>query len=633
MPKKIALKFFERYASKWVVLSIDIILVCISFILAYSVRFNASLNFDLDNLYYQIPFIACIALISFLIVGSYRGIVRHTGTRDAFNVFLGVSLLFLTAISIVLINNLFAFIPRFTIPLSILIIHYLISILALVISRYVFKAFFKMISTKLSKSSNVLIYGSGDSGLATYEALDRDTKHQYNVLGFIDDNEKKSGKKINQVKIYNRKIINKEFIENKQIDDVIISIQNIKSEKLLFITDTLLDLGVKVKIVPPISKWIDGDLEANQIKTVKIEDLLNRKPISIENPIVKKDVNNKVILVTGAAGSIGSEISRQLSAYQHEHLVLIDQAESALYDLQQELVQKGRQNITSIVADVRDETRMSKIFEQYKPQKVFHAAAYKHVPLMEMTPYEAVKINIAGTKNIADLSIKHQVERFVMVSTDKAVNPTNVMGATKRVAEMYISCLSNDTSHHTKFTITRFGNVLGSNGSVIPLFKRQIENGGPLTVTHKDITRYFMTIPEACCLVLEAGTMGNGGEIYIFDMGKSVKIYEIAKRMIHLSGLKFPEDIDIKITGLRPGEKLYEELLADGENTAPTYHEKIMIAKNQVIDTLFIRHKIAELCVNNKNHDNQKTVQLIKEIVPEYISKNSIYEKLDAKVL
>ncbi|MCG8183426.1 polysaccharide biosynthesis protein [Tenacibaculum piscium] len=633
MPKKIALKFFERYASRWIVLSIDIILVCISFILAYSVRFNASLNFDLNHLYYQIPFIACIALISFLIVGSYRGIVRHTGTRDAFNVFLGVSLLFLTAISIVLINNLFAIVPSFTIPISILIIHYLISILALIISRYIFKAFFEMISTELSNTSNVLIYGAGDSGLATYDALNRETKYSYKIIGFIDDNEKKAGKKINQVNIYNRKVINKEFIENKQIDEVIISIQNIKSEKLLYLTDTLFDLGVKVKIVPPISKWIDGDLEANQIKTVKIEDLLNRKPISIENPIVKKDVNNKVILVTGAAGSIGSEISRQLSAYQHKHLVLIDQAESALYDLQQELIQKGRQNITSIVADVRDETRMSKIFEQYKPQKVFHAAAYKHVPLMEMTPYEAVKINIAGTKNIADLSIKHQVERFVMVSTDKAVNPTNVMGATKRVAEMYISCLSNDTSHHTKFTITRFGNVLGSNGSVIPLFKRQIENGGPLTVTHKDITRYFMTIPEACCLVLEAGTMGNGGEIYIFDMGKSVKIYEIAKRMIHLSGLKFPEDIDIKITGLRPGEKLYEELLADGENTAPTYHEKIMIAKNQKINTIFISDRISNLCITNKNHDNQKTVQLIKEIVPEYKSKNSIYEELDTKVI
>jgi FlaA1/EpsC-like NDP-sugar epimerase len=390
-----------------------------------------------------------------------------------------------------------------------------------------------------------------------------------------------------------------------------------------------LQLGVKVKIVPPLSKWIDGDLEANQIKSIKIEDLLDRKPILIDNPIVKRDVNNKVILVTGAAGSIGSEISRQLSLYQHKHLVLIDQAESPLYDLQQELLQKGRENITFIVADVRDTVRMSLIFKDYKPQKVFHAAAYKHVPLMETSPYEAVKINIAGTKNIADLSIKNNVERFVMVSTDKAVNPTNVMGATKRVAEMYISCLSNSNNHNTKFTITRFGNVLGSNGSVIPLFKRQIENGGPLTVTHKEITRYFMTIPEACSLVLEAGTMGNGGEIYIFDMGKSVKIYEIAKRMIHLSGLSFPDDIDIKITGLRPGEKLYEELLANGEDTAPTYHEKIMIAKNIQINALIISNKIKDLCNSNKDHDNEKIVQLLKLIVPEYKSKNSIYEQLD----
>ena len=272
---------------------------------------------------------------------------------------------------------------------------------------------------------------------------------------------------------------------------------------------------------------------------------------------------------------------------------------------------------------------MSLIFKDYKPQKVFHAAAYKHVPLMETSPYEAVKINIAGTKTIADLSIKNNVERFVMVSTDKAVNPTNVMGATKRVAEMYISCLSSSNNHNTKFTITRFGNVLGSNGSVIPLFKRQIENGGPLTVTHKEITRYFMTIPEACSLVLEAGTMGNGGEIYIFDMGKSVKIYEIAKRMIYLSGLTFPDDIDIKITGLRPGEKLYEELLANGEDTAPTYHEKIMIAKNQQINAHAISHKIKKLCDSNKDHDNEKIVQLLKLIVPEYKSKNSIYEQLD----
>lgn len=627
------LKAFDKYASRWLVLIIDIILVCVSFILAYTVRFNASLNFDINNLYIQIPFIATIALISFLIVGSYKGIVRHTGTRDAFNVFLGVTLLSFITACVVLFNSALNIFPNFTIPKSIIIIHYLISVLILVVSRFIFKAFYEIVSTELKSITNVLIYGAGDSGLITYGALNRDTKNKYEVLGFIDDDPKKVGKKLDRIKIYNGKNIDKNFIKEKQIDEIIISIQNIKSEKLLYLTDNLLALGVQVKIVPPLSKWIDGDLEANQIQQVRIEDLLDRKPISIDNPIVKREVNNKVILVTGAAGSIGSEISRQLSIYNHKHLVLVDQSESPLYDLQQELIQKERKNFTSIVADVRDEKRMNEIFEEFKPQKVFHAAAYKHVPLMEMSPYEAVKINVGGTKNIADLSIKHNVDRFVMVSTDKAVNPTNVMGATKRVAEMYISCLSNSNNKHTtKFTTTRFGNVLGSNGSVIPLFKRQIENGGPLTVTHKDITRYFMTIPEACRLVLEAGTMGNGGEIYIFDMGKSVKIYDIAKRMIHLSGLQFPDDIDIKITGLRPGEKLYEELLADGENTTPTYHEKIMIAKNQKIDYDFIINKIKDLCISNQQHDNHKTVQLIKEIVPEYISNNSIYEKLDTTV-
>ncbi|REH45793.1 FlaA1/EpsC-like NDP-sugar epimerase [Tenacibaculum gallaicum] len=632
MIRSLFLKAFDKYASRWVVLIIDITLICVSFILAYTVRFNASLNFDIRSLYYQLPFIAIIGLISFLLVGSYKGIVRHTGTRDAFNVFVGVTLLSIITTCIVLFNNALNLFPDFTIPKSIIIIHYLISVLTLVVSRYIFKAFYEIVSTELKSITNVLIYGAGDSGLITYGALNRDTKNKYEVIGFIDDDPKKIGKKLDRIKIYDGKRINKYFIKEKHIDEVIISIQNIKSEKLLYLTDNLLELGVQVKIVPPLSKWIHGDLEANQIKQVKIEDLLDRKPISINNPIVKREVNNKVILVTGAAGSIGSEISRQLSIYNHEHLILVDQAESPLYDLQQELIQKERRNFTSIVADVRDEKRMDEIFKKFKPQKVFHAAAYKHVPLMEMSPYEAVKINISGTKNIADLSIKHNVGRFVMVSTDKAVNPTNVMGATKRVAEMYISCLSNSHNHTTKFTTTRFGNVLGSNGSVIPLFKRQIENGGPLTVTHKDITRYFMTIPEACRLVLEAGTMGNGGEIYIFDMGKSVRIYDIAKRMIHLSGLNFPDDVDIKITGLRPGEKLYEELLADGENTTPTYHEKIMIAKNQLIDYTIIKDKIKELCLSNRNHDNSKTVQLIKDIVPEYKSNNSVYEKLDTPI-
>ncbi|RLJ97709.1 polysaccharide biosynthesis protein [Tenacibaculum discolor] len=629
MIRGLFLKAFDKYASRWLVLIIDIVLVCISFILAYTVRFNASLNFNVNNLYIQLPFIATIALISFIIVGSYKGIVRHTGTRDAFNVFVGITLLSFITTCIILFNNALNIFPSFTIPKSIIIIHYLISVLVLVVSRFIFKAFYEIVSTELKSITNVLIYGAGDSGLITYGALNRDTKNKYEVLGFIDDDPKKVGKKLDRIKIYDGKRINKKFIKEKQIDEIIISIQNIKSEKLLYFTDHLLDLDVQVKIVPPLSKWIHGDLEANQIKQVKIEDLLDRKPISIDNPIVKREVNNKVILVTGAAGSIGSEISRQLSIYNHKHLVLIDQAESPLYDLQQELIQKERKNFTSIVADVRDKKRMEDIFQSFKPQKVFHAAAYKHVPLMEMSPYEAVKINVGGTKNIADLSIKHNVDRFVMVSTDKAVNPTNVMGATKRVAEMYISCLSSSKSHTTKFTTTRFGNVLGSNGSVIPLFKRQIENGGPLTVTHKDITRYFMTIPEACRLVLEAGTMGNGGEIYIFDMGKSVKIYDIAKRMIHLSGLNFPDDIDIKITGLRPGEKLYEELLADGENTSPTYHEKIMIAKNQLINYNIVQNKIKELCLSNMNQDNSKTVQLMKEIIPEYKSNNSIYEKLD----
>ncbi|WP_281980530.1 polysaccharide biosynthesis protein [Tenacibaculum mesophilum] len=632
MIRGLFLKAFDKYASRWVILIIDITLVCISFILAYTVRFNASLNFDINNLYYQLPFIATISLISFLVVGSYKGIVRHTGTRDAFNVFVGVTLLSSSTTCIILFNNTLNIFPNFTIPKSIIIIHYLISVLILVVSRFIFKAFYEIVSTELKSITNVLIYGAGDSGLITYGALNRDTKNKYEVLGFIDDDPKKVGKKLDRIKIYEGKSINKKFIKEKKIHEIIISIQNIKSEKLLYFTDRLLALGVQVKIVPPLSKWIHGDLEANQIKQVKIEDLLDRKPISIDNPIVKREVNNKVILVTGAAGSIGSETSRQLSVYNHKHLVLIDSAESPLYNLQQELVQKKCKNFTCIVADVRDEVRMEQIFEEFKPQKVFHTAAYKHVPLMEMSPYEAVKINVGGTKIIADLSIKYNVDRFVMVSTDKAVNPTNVMGATKRVAEMYISCLSNSKNHTTKFTTTRFGNVLGSNGSVIPLFKRQIENGGPLTVTHKDITRYFMTIPEACRLVLEAGTMGNGGEIYIFDMGESVKIYDIAKRMIHLSGLQFPDDINIKITGLRPGEKLYEELLANGENTAPTYHEKIMIAKNQKLDYNFITNKIKDLCISNQQHDNYKTVLLIKEIVPEYISKNSIYEKLDTTV-
>lgn len=631
MLRKLFLKKLDKYASKWVVLVIDVFLICFSFIVAYAIRFNISFNFDTSNLINQLPIIAIISLGSFLLVGSYKGIIRHTGTKDVFNVFLGVTIFTLGIVCLIFVNHFFGFFKDFTIPKSIILIHYLVSIFVLIVSRYIFKAFYEVISTDLKSITNVLIYGAGDSGLITYGALNRERNNNFDIFGFIDDNPNKINKKIDRIKIYNSSKIDKNFIDKNNIDEVIISIQNIKSNRLLEITDKFLELDVKVKIVPPLTKWIDGDLEANQIKQINIDDLLDRQQISIDNPIVKRDVSNKILLVTGAAGSIGSEISRQLSRYNYKQLILVDQAESALYDLQQELHQKNKQNFTALVADVRDYKRMSEIFEKYQPQKVFHAAAYKHVPMMEESPYEAIKINVCGTKTVADLSLEYKVERFVMISTDKAVNPTNVMGASKRVAEKYISCLSRN-SQFTKFTTTRFGNVLGSNGSVIPLFKKQIENGGPLTVTHKDITRYFMTIPEACRLVLEAGTMGEGGEIYIFDMGKSVKIFNMAKRMISLSGLKYPEDIDIIFTGLRPGEKLYEELLANGENTTNTYHEKIMIAKNNELSSTIVTDKINELCQLNKQLKNEDIVRLIKDIVPEYISNNSVFEKLD-KVL
>ncbi|WP_299061930.1 nucleoside-diphosphate sugar epimerase/dehydratase [uncultured Polaribacter sp.] len=627
MLKKIILNALKNHASKWVVLFVDLVLISSSYVFTYFVRF-IDLEAQFEILLKQLPILIIIALISFLAVGSYKGIIRHTGTKDVFNVFFGVSIFSLILTFGVILNKLFTISSVLVIPRSVLLIHYLVSIFVLVISRYIFKAFYETISSQLKTLTNVLVFGAGESGIITYNALNNERKSNYVVFGFIDDDKNKINKKINRIKIYDAKKITEDFVSKNHIQEVIISIQNLKPNRLLEITDEYLKLNLKVKIVPPLSKWIEGDLNANQIQQINIEDLLDRDQITIDNPIVQRDVDNKVVLVTGAAGSIGSEISRQLCLYSCKLIVLLDQAESPLYDLQQELIQKGITNFVAIVSDVRDKHKISRIFKKYKPERVFHAAAYKHVPLMEKSPYEAIKVNVLGTKNLVDLSLENEIERFVMISTDKAVNPTNVMGASKRIAELYISCASKN-SKTTKFTTTRFGNVLGSNGSVIPLFKKQIENGGPLTVTHKDITRYFMTIPEACSLVLEAGTMGKGGEIYIFDMGKSVKIFEIAKRMIDLSGLKYPEDIDIKITGLRPGEKLYEELLANGENTIKTYHEKIMIAKTQTLEDPDIKSKIDDLTTDFNLLDNSNLVKLMKAVVPEYVSNNSEFEKLD----
>tara|TARA_B100001179_G_C18594418_1_gene406447 strand:+ start:48 stop:1682 length:1635 start_codon:yes stop_codon:yes gene_type:complete len=527
----------------------------------------------------------------------------------------------------VLFNRELGVFENFTVPLGIIIIHSLLSFVALTSSRYVFKSLYNNFMARDFKvNKNVLIYGAGESGILTQNALVNHTKSRVRVVGYVDEDLKKVGKQINGVKVFHKEILTKDFIIKNSISEVIFSIQNIDPKDLKILVEGLVDFPVQVKIVPPVEQWINGELKVSQIKQIQIEDLLDRAPISIKNSKISEEVKNKVVLVTGGAGSIGSEIVRQVCTYDYKSLIIIDQAESALYDLQQELKQNGFHNFIPIVGDVRDKNRLNNLFQEHRPNIVFHAAAYKHVPLMEYNSYEAIKINIAGTKVVADLSMANNVDKFILISTDKAVNPTNVMGATKRIAEMYVSCMQQEG--RTKFITTRFGNVLGSNGSVIPLFKKQIEKGGPLTVTHAEVTRFFMTIPEASQLVLEAGAMGDGGEIFIFDMGESVKIFDLAKNMIKLSGLKYPEDIDIKITGLRPGEKLYEELLANGENTLPTYHKKIMISKTRELDYTMVRSKIDELCVSNMFF-NGSTVSLMKEIVPEFISSNSELCSLD----
>ncbi len=617
----------HKHASKWLVLAIDVAITIFNFFLAYVIRFGITLNVDTSNLMYQMPVVAVLATLSFLLIGSYKGVVRHTGMRDAYNLFLAVTVL-ISLTGFLMVSSRLSLMPELlNIPVSIICVHYLLNIITLTTSRLIFKYCFYYVKSKLGETSRILIYGAGDSGLITLAAITNDSNRSLSVVGFVDDNNQKIGKTINGIKVYSSKSLNQTFINKNNIKEIVVSIPHISKKRLSEISDELLKLSVKVKIIPAVNDWIDGKLKVSQIKEIQIEDLLERAPINMNNQNIKEELRDKVIMITGAAGSIGSEIVRQASFYSYKNLILVDQAESPLYDLQQELISKGVTNFTPIVADIRDHQRMEMIFEKFRPNMVFHAAAYKHVPLMESNPCEAIKINVLGTRKLADLSSEYGVDKFVFVSTDKAVNPTNVMGATKRVAEMYIKCLHRTSK--TKFITTRFGNVLGSNGSVIPLFKKQIQKGGPLTVTHKNVTRFFMTIPEASQLVIEAGTMGNGGEIFIFDMGESVKIFDLAKKMIRLSGLQYPNDIDIKITGLRPGEKLYEELLADTENTLPTYHKKIMISKHDDDDCAMVKDKIDDLCIMNLLNQDHQIVGKLKEIVPEYISNNSTFESID----
>lgn len=619
----------HNYASKWLVLSIDCLLTVITYFLTYSIYTGLSASFDNTNLFTHLCVVFILSLFSFLIVGSYEGVVRHTGFKDANELFKAVTLLLVLHFVVWAGNDAYAVMDVARPPFSGLFTHFLLTGVVLIVSRLIFKYCYYFVLSYRKNTSRVLIYGAGESGLATYEAVKNDSELTYDVIGIIDDHPNKIGKKINGVSVLDSKDIDASFIQKYDINEIIISIQKIGPSRLSEISDPFLQLGIKVKRVPAVKDWINGSLETSQIKEIQIEDLLDRAAISIQNENVHKEISNQVIFITGAAGSIGSELVRQLAVFDYKQLILIDQAESPLYDVQQELLRKGVTHFVPIVCDLRDYKRVEMLFERYRPDMIFHAAAYKHVPLMENNPGEAIKINVLATQNLADTASEYGVKKFVLVSTDKAVNPTNVMGATKRAAEMYIKSLQSRST--TKFITTRFGNVLGSNGSVIPLFRNQIAKGGPLTVTHKEITRFFMTIPEASQLVIEAGTMGQGGEIFIFDMGKSVKIFDLAQKMIRLSGLEYPNDIDIVFTGLRPGEKLYEELLADGENVLPTHHKKIMISKHSLTDCKNIREKFDLLHLFNVSgpHQEMNMVRTLKEIVPEFISQNSTFAELD----
>lgn len=621
---------------RWVILLIDLSIVGFSYIISSFIINSFTASFDLIQILYKLPLVITVYFIFYILFGTYKGIIRQTGLKDAQNVFLSnLFAFFLIFILTIVARNTLdlenSILNRYRLSYSVLFIHSFVTTVIMVVARTTYKSLYAHYLVRHRKTKNVLIYGAGDSGIITLNTLNADPSSESYVVCFIDDNNKIAGKKINGVLVRHSSTLSEEFIKQNEIKEVIISIQNIKKNELLRISEELTKYPIKVKIVPAVKDWLNSNYSSKQIKDLNIDDLLGRDTIQLNNPIVDQELNGKVILITGAAGSIGSEIARQVAQKQFKKLILVDIAESALYDVQQNMKSPHTDRIEYIIGNVRDVHRMEYIFKTFSPDYIYHAAAYKHVPLMEKYPYEAVNTNVKGTKIMADLANEFKVEKFVMVSTDKAVNPTNVMGATKRCAEIYVNCLN--ALSDTNFIVTRFGNVLGSNGSVIPLFKRQMNEGGPLTVTHPDITRYFMTIPEACQLVLEAGTMGKGGEIFVFDMGESMKIFDLAKRMIRLSGYRYPEDIDIKIVGLRPGEKIYEELLANNENTVKTHHEKIMIAKVDYSNCEFISAKINELCEFAKeselNKDNNSLVLKIKKIVPEFISQNSTFELLD----
>lgn len=630
-------RYSNRFLSRWLILAIDLLIVMFSFSLSTLLRMNFHYNeIDLYSFQFHFVFLFAIRLSVFLWFKSYTGIIRHTSIEDAVLILKAVFIGTATAGIVSLALRYYSGINTLLyVPLSILAIDFFICLFLMVTLRFFVKSFYESFINEFKPAVGVLIYGAGYSGMLTKNVIQNDRGINYQVLGFIDDNSSKIDKTIEGIRVFSLSEAMEKFVDHYEGLQVIMAINNIGLQAKRKISDVFLDRGVVVKILPPVDKWVNGEFALSQIHNVKIEDLLGREEIQMNNKQISEEINSKSVLVTGAAGSIGSEIVRQLIAYFPAKIILVDQSESGLFDLEYELSSLIPSNTELVVkiADVTDINRLSAIFRAHKPAFVFHAAAYKHVPLMEKNSYEAVKVNILGTQILADLAAEHGVEKFIMVSTDKAVNPTNVMGATKRFAEMYTQSLNEIEGVRTKFIATRFGNVLGSSGSVIPLFKKQIERGGPVTVTHPEITRYFMTIPEACELVLEAATMGEGGEVFVFDMGESVKIVNLAKKMITLSGLRVDRDIEIKYTGLRPGEKLYEELLNNDENTLPTHHPKILIAKVNSPSFAYMETQIIEIVRLLKEGDSNNLVAKIKDVIPEYKSNNSVFEKLDFKAV
>lgn len=632
---------------RWIIFLLDLGVCLVSLTVAYFLKFN----FDLSDLSFvefsrNILILTLINIVVFFNVKTYAGIIRYTSAQDTFRILFAV----FTANGIFFFLNLgiIAFGKTPYISNTIIIVNGLTSFLLLITYRVMIKYFFLYIKNLSLDKKKVIIYGAGEAGLATKRTFDHDGKVNKTIIAFVDDDERKVGKTIDGIKILAAKKL-EDLISEHEVDEIIFASYTIPVERKNEIVDVCLENDVTVLNIPPADVWAKGNISTAQIQNINIEDLLNRKPIEINIDGIQKELKDKRILITGAAGSIGSEVVRQLMKFETGLIILCDQSETALHNIYLELEETHTNtNFHAFVGDVKDEKRMDYLFETYKPHYVYHAAAYKHVPLMEDNPAEAIKTNVMGTKTIADMAVKHGVHKFVMISTDKAVNPTNVMGASKRIAEIYVQSLNNSLSQDkfifsnglsyineleikpiTKFITTRFGNVLGSNGSVIPRFKQQIEKGGPLTVTHPEITRYFMTIPEACRLVLEAGCMGKGGEIFIFDMGKSVKIVELAKKMIRLAGLEPNVDVKIEYSGLRPGEKLYEELLNDNENTMPTHHQKIMIGKVREYVFNEIGEEITALILSAKSNNDRQVVINMKKLVPEFKSKNSVFEELD----